>query len=465
MHQDDSIIAPKDSHTWILMRMSRDTLIELVMGWLDLEDNMNWPHHIGEDDEDERRYEDLEYEDIQERRRKRAIGEDENYNAICRDAVMAVRGAYEFMQEARYSKKEITERMVNVDWSRGFNMRQVANIEFEYLFEKPLCMKWTASAVSLISPNSTGSHDKERMSAVLGLRPASLSTVHAPTFVKHLKRALHSLIDNHVHVIQHRTLPLALVRIQLHDSRTKAMQRGRYTVFCAIPVSPQHIFNTPFLNPFQTILRECIETSISMPGLQVRLEATSLTARSLETLLSMRTTNRMATALGGWSVYARNEVDASPLESAEKVVADQIAAEAKELDAEQDHEVSGTETRRNKRARTIDARFGAVAVETENPEVVGTTSTSSTVQVAPETALTHVEFRVENDCEVGRPGETITVTPKVRMVFDGTHVFEGLRLLAQKGCINTSKMPQWMTGELGVSVGVISRGDLVRQND
>jgi central kinetochore subunit Mis15/CHL4 len=48
--------------------------------------------------------------------------------------------------------------------------------------------------------------------------------------------------------------------------------------------------------------------------------------------------------------------------------------------------------------------------------------------------------------------------PDLRLTFQGSHVFAGLRMLVEKGVLDGTRMPGWMTGEAGVSVGVVKHG-------
>ena len=54
-----------------------------------------------------------------------------------------------------------------------------------------------------------------------------------------------------------------------------------------------------------------------------------------------------------------------------------------------------------------------------------------------------------------------TWVPEVRVTFHGGHVFAGLRKLVERGVIEGKGMPGWMTGEEGVSIGVVQKGKIV----
>jgi central kinetochore subunit Mis15/CHL4 len=48
--------------------------------------------------------------------------------------------------------------------------------------------------------------------------------------------------------------------------------------------------------------------------------------------------------------------------------------------------------------------------------------------------------------------------PNVKLSFQGSHVFAGIRKLAEIGVIEAAKMPGWLTGETNVSVGTVRDG-------
>jgi central kinetochore subunit Mis15/CHL4 len=50
--------------------------------------------------------------------------------------------------------------------------------------------------------------------------------------------------------------------------------------------------------------------------------------------------------------------------------------------------------------------------------------------------------------------------PSVKLSFQGSHVFAGIRKLVESGIIDGEKLPGWMTGEAGVSNGTVRNGRL-----
>ncbi|KAL1896827.1 chromosome loss-related protein [Sporothrix stenoceras] len=66
----------------------------------------------------------------------------------------------------------------------------------------------------------------------------------------------------------------------------------------------------------------------------------------------------------------------------------------------------------------------------------------------------------DQDEEVDGEGEKEESTwrPRVAFTFHGPHVFAGIRKLVEAGVIDGEKMPGWMTGEEGVTVGAVRHG-------
>ncbi|RYP70125.1 hypothetical protein DL771_005637 [Monosporascus sp. 5C6A] len=64
----------------------------------------------------------------------------------------------------------------------------------------------------------------------------------------------------------------------------------------------------------------------------------------------------------------------------------------------------------------------------------------------------------EQDADDGDDAEGGTWRPRIRLTFHGTHVFAGVRQLVEAGIIDGERMPGWMTGEEGVTIGAVRHG-------
>lgn len=77
--------------------------------------------------------------------------------------------------------------------------------------------------------------------------------------------------------------------------------------------------------------------------------------------------------------------------------------------------------------------------------------------------IERLDVRIEDGFPAigGRKGEDEEWSPDIRVTFHGSHVFAGIRKLVERGVIDGKRMPGWMTGEEGVSVGVVRDGRIV----
>lgn len=58
----------------------------------------------------------------------------------------------------------------------------------------------------------------------------------------------------------------------------------------------------------------------------------------------------------------------------------------------------------------------------------------------------------------GNDGDDGTWRPSIKLTFHGPHVFAGMRQLVEAGIIDGEKMPGWLTGEEGVTIGAVRHG-------
>lgn len=155
-------------------------------------------------------------------------------------------------------------------------------------------------------------------------------------------------------------------------------------------------------------------------------------------------------------MYATDGVDQSPLASSELVLHEMLDRATKQA-------IENKDERERKRLKIIDSRFGAVVGNNSTDEVDESDKPrEATPMLDDDSALTRVEFRLENEYR-GEFGESFL--PKVRILIEGTHVFSGLRQMAIKGLIDERNMPAWVTGELGVSAGIILNGQYTPLKD
>ncbi|KAL2020784.1 hypothetical protein VTK56DRAFT_7982 [Thermocarpiscus australiensis] len=276
------------------------------------------------------------------------------------------------------------------------------------------------------------------------------------------------------------------------------------------------------IRSLRALLVEGIPKALSRPHQRVRfaLRATALATRNLAELVARRGAGRTNFAGGGWSVYAEEEAKGkgkkgegkkgegkkgaveSPLDT---VLPSPPLSSSGEGEGEGEGGVvrsrsrsrspaSRREQRVAKRARLVaKARFGETArvgdgkgvervdvvIEDAFPEVTGEgddggeeDQEDSEGQRAGVSARGGRKSQVdadlqraveddsdEDDVDRQRQDEPAQRwRPYVRLTFHGSHVFAGIRQLVECGIIDGERMPGWMTGEEGVTIGAVRNG-------
>ena len=167
---------------------------------------------------------------------------------------------------------------------------------------------------------------------------------------------------------------------------------------------------------------------MSRPGQRFELKSTALTAKSLTTMVHMRSSSRSAHALGAWSLYADDKIDKSPLDCGLQVA----KGEGKYTEAVTEVGL--------KRRKIAEERFGTSGVEGDGR---GIEKLEVTIKDKMQ-PLSINGTQVDHDFR-----------PAVTVRFEGNHVFAGIRRMVEEGIIDGLAMPGWMTGEDGVNVALV----------
>ncbi|BFZ61785.1 chromosome loss-related protein [Saitoella coloradoensis] len=369
----------------LLGRVSKDALIDLIISWLSAP-NLH-PRHVDPEEDEETLLSPKDAKDWYERCRAGSGG-----------------------------KRAAINRVLEVDWSEGLSCLQIAEVDMRYTIDTPTSQTYTAARLHY-PPNTT------------------LPPLHPPSLALKLAQSLSPFFKHHIYAVQHPTLPLHLLRLQIHDPPTPQtltlLPPPKKILYIALCEGSNHVFHTGIGGAYYDMLRQCLgEVLGGKKGVRVEVRGTELVTRSLETMVELRGGGRGAgTAGGAWGVYAKGEVDDSPLQA--------LPAPAKEEVADRDED-----SEMRKRLKIADARFGV-----DTPPV-----------------LERVDFRLEETFLTGDGREDIGFAPKIQVRFEGPNVFEGLKELVVKGVIDGVKMPGWMTGEEGVTTGVVKNGRVVKRN-
>lgn len=258
----------------------------------------------------------------------------------------------------------------------------------------------------------------------------------------------------------------------------------------------------------RALIVEGVPKALSRPKERVGLEPTKLTTKNLHELLHRKGSGRTNAAGGGWGVYADEKTKESPLDvvlpspplsdvgergsegrSARKRAAAAAAAAASPA--------TEREERRLKRAKVVaQARFGNsakvddgkgvervdIVIDDAFPERPNVPEEEDDTERDEEEAshqhssrggagrrstrdAAFDRARTQDDDDDGGGGDDNegdedegTWRPSVRFTFHGTHVFAGVRQLVEAGIIDGEKMPGWLTGEEGVTIGAVRHG-------
>ncbi|KUI67366.1 Kinetochore protein mis15 [Cytospora mali] len=255
----------------------------------------------------------------------------------------------------------------------------------------------------------------------------------------------------------------------------------------------------------RALVVEGIPKALSRPRQRYTLKPTSLTTRNMQELLHRRGPGRTNTAGGGWSIYADDKKKESPLDPVlptpplseadeggpvKKIGGERASSRKRVVSPDTERAERGA-----KRARLLaQARFGDsarvddgkgvervdIVIDDLFPRKVDLAgsdaeaeedrgddasrarpragaSRRSTMDMAFDRAREQddADGRAADDSD---EGEGESWRPSVKLTFHGSHVFAGIRQLVEAGIIDGEKMPGWLTGEEGVTIGAVRHG-------
>jgi central kinetochore subunit Mis15/CHL4 len=232
---------------------------------------------------------------------------------------------------------------------------------------------------------------------------------------------------------------LLIIRLVLTDGGVKDdLLSSRRTFFLGIPSSSPYIFHTPATDQLQEIIRQTLSQVFSTPRYPILVTSTNpaITAKTLETMMTLCGASRASSSLGAWRIYAKGWVDGSPL-AAETIV------ERAPLPTDE----------RSKREILARSRFGMKA-RTKN--VLNATEEEEEDDIVTP-ALERVEWKIVHEY----PDDS-AFTPTLTMRLEGSNVFHGIFEGVVDGWIDGERVPGWLTGEEGRSEGKVRDGRIVQ---
>ncbi|KAL5324705.1 hypothetical protein ACEPPN_009253 [Leptodophora sp. 'Broadleaf-Isolate-01'] len=445
-----------------LHRLSRPSLLSLVLDWLDERNQENTaPYLLSSDD---------------------SFDEQDTYPPA--SSLPALREVYTELLAKKGSKRDVVDRIVEGDWRDGISLYQLAMADMQYLYDHPTSQKWTALKIVRLSP----SEDK---------KPPSIPRFHPATFLQNLQREVLPGVKAHYNLDRHATLPLLVLRIFILESpyNTTLALQGKQKVFdssktfyVAFPDSSPYVYvslaaptvpgGTTDNKSLRKLMLEGIPKAFSKPRERYNLESTTLSARNLDALVEQRGGGRTNAAGGGWSVYVSDsKTTGNPLNiqqpTPETSVPQEEPEEPTSLGMKRKRISDASILKRRKLLAA--SRFGSTALPNdgkgiERLDIQIQDTFPSLAPVEDEDLWNSDPSPTSNQRKRGRRstlnfegGDQEEVQaegwrPDVRITFQGQHVFAGLRKLVEEGVVDGQMMPGWMTGEEGVSLGVVREG-------
>lgn len=466
-----------------LGRLSRDSLISLALDWLDeraLPSALPYlDRRAPEDDED-----------------------DDDLYPPCR-SVRELRKLYVDMQEQKGSKRDVVSRITEGDWRHGLTLYQLAMVDFAYLDEHSASQNWTAYQILPLKAPSKDADDEEVLK--VDKKSLKIPRFHPSTFLQNLQRQVLPDVKAHYHFYRPKDFPVLLLRIFVIDSPynsslalsgldssgTAANFDSSRTVYLAFPDGSPSLYITKSQSTgpialgesksLRSLIVDGVPKALSRPRERFTLKSTGLASRNLEALLDKKGPGRGNAAGGGWSIYADEKNKKSPLDTI--LPTPPLSRESSHSENSLKRQLPQTRGQRQaKRAKMVaEARFGLSGIVTDgkgverfelvledpfptsNPIEDDDGEPRSTTRRPADRRVSQIDAALEKASDrdgedIDEPKDPSRWTPSVSVAFTGPHVFAGIRQLVEAGIIDGERMPGWMTGEEGVTTGIVRQG-------
>ncbi|TGO57913.1 hypothetical protein BOTNAR_0191g00090 [Botryotinia narcissicola] len=477
-----------------LSRLSRPSLLTLALDWLDERNQNNTAPYL------------LEAEDSASDYAQDLYPPHATLDSLSK--------LYTSFTTQKGSKRDVLDRILEGDWRHGITLYQLAMADMQYLYDHPTSQKWTAlKIVSLSSSSPDHEAPKEER------KDTAIPRFHPSTFLQNLQKEVLPDVKAHYNLDRHATLPLLLLRIYILDSpynTSLALSSGSNKPSMAFDSSKTFYIAFPDASPYvyvsltsaagsangatdakslRKLTLDGIPKAFSRPGERYKLEGTGFSTKNLEALCERRGGGRHNAAGGAWEVYAGENKKDNPLNpilptTEDSPTGEQVESVDKEKaiprNMKRPREDDAPELAK-RRKNVTKARFGNSAkpndgkgIERLDIRVEDPFPSFASMTPEPENELMterqrgkkkgrrstiEAEFdRLNREDSEGRNEAERDETgrdawkPDIRITFQGTHVFAGIRELVEAGIVDGEKMPGWMTGEEGVTLGVVRRG-------
>ncbi|KAI5466970.1 centromere protein Chl4/mis15/CENP-N [Mariannaea sp. PMI_226] len=463
-----------------LNRLSRESLISLALDWLDesnLPNSVPFLQEDGEDDEDT----------------------DDIYPPC--ESVEELKQLYFDMQKQKGSKRDVISRIIEGDWRYGLTLYQLAMADLAYFDQNPTSQKWSAYKILPLSPPSRNEDDEEILK--VDRKSLAIPRFHPSTFIQNLQSQVLPDVKAHYHFHRPVNFPVLLLRIFVVDSpyASNLSLTGRdgsgpaanfdssRTVYLAFPDGSPSLYITKSQSTgsaaagesksLQSLIVDGVPKALSRPRERFTLKNANLSSRNLDAILEKKGSGRTNAAGGGWSIYANEKIKESPLNT---VLPTPPLSREPSLTSDGKKRVTEMTLvqREAKRSRSAaQARFGDSAIITDGKGVerveiflrdpfpstnllpddvddeAESDEQSSSGDVAAKRRRSKVEAVIQEMDGSPAPDDppedqsnSKSWTPSVKITFQGVHA----------GIVDGERVPGWMTGEDGVTVGVVRHG-------
>lgn len=480
-----------------LGKLSRASLLALVGEWLKVDHHSTCaPHLGGEDSDDEGLYDIAQTSD-------------------------EVREVYNELEKGKGAKREVLDRVLEGDWRHGISLQQLAMADVQSLVDHPTAQRWTALKLVRMAPaaNDSGIEPMEKdyrrlprfhaPSFVCNLQREVGPLAKAHYHLSRLPSTPITLLRIQIHDSPYTKQSSHSGFMNAHSVEISAIIYVAFpddtpSVYVSV-VSPSGSSSGGNSRVLRKAVIDAIPKAFSKPHERYTLKATSLSARSLSALVAVRGSTRGNSAAGGWGIFAEGSVEGDPLQSS-VTTTDQGYLQSNDKENLQSYEgLDATKRKRQtryegdpprnetedpslKRRQLIAlSRFGQSGVEADGtgierldiriedpftphlnvecPEAeaaeLGSDQTQTKTAPPRKGRRSTLSIVDESDDEASDPNQARSSSdwiPTVQLNFHGSHVFAGIRKLLELGAVDGEKMPSWMTGEDGVSVGVVRDG-------
>jgi central kinetochore subunit Mis15/CHL4 len=371
------------------------------------------------------------------------------------------------------TKREVLDHILAGDWRHGISLLQLAMAETRSILDHPTALRW--AAMRLAKPGTSASQSQSPN--------IHLPHFHPQTFLLNLHRELSPITKPHYYIHRPQAYPLTLIRLSLHQTpyttaRPLAATSAK-SLFLAFPHATPFLYlsSGPDSTTLHDILLEAIPRALSQPDDRWELRSTALVARSLDALIGMRGSGRRSGCQGGWSVYGEGEgVETGPAEYGMVVGEKKLCQEEEEEDVVGQGKENvppgvgvkegfrhtdpgrGLSLGRRKRLRRVaEGRFGVSAREEDGMGLQRFDVKIEDPFPGSEDGKADID---DSNATMDEGANGKPWKPSVKLSFQGSHVFAGIRKLVESGIIDGKKLPGWMTGEAGVSNGIVKNGRL-----